>query len=346
MTAASCAGPIAFCEAMTHTDPSKRSEAEIRAEARNWFVSRLAKIAPSEDAAFQNWRLADPAHDKAFRDVEAVWQSTEQPGKRLAVREADELAVYLTAMDRAKAQRRMSRRLAVTSVVLVALLGGGIWLERPNFLQNLMADYVTDRGERRSVTLSDGSTVLLDADSALDERFSGTERRITLLRGTAFFDVAAGTRPFIVSAANGEIRDIGTRFDVGLVDDGATVTLESGKVAVTIDGTRQQSILLQPGQRVRFSRRGAGPVESIAINDALAWHGGRYIFYRARLADVVAEIARYRRGRIMIASSALGDELVTGSFALADTDAALFSLQASVGFRMTSLTSALTVIGP
>jgi transmembrane sensor len=134
-------------------------------------------------------------------------------------------------------------------------------------------------------------------------------------------------------------------FDVGILGDGAAVTLESGKVDVTIDGGTR-SIVLEPGERVRFGQHGAGPVEKVKLDDALAWRGGRYIFYRARLSDVVAEIGRYRRGRILIASNSLGDQLVTGSFMLADTDAALTSLQASVGFRITSLTGALTVISP
>jgi len=330
---------------MTEADSPKRSEAEIRKEAREWFVRRLQTFTPSEVAKFQTWLEADPAHVRAFRHIETVWQATEAPGKRLAALEADELAIYLEAMDRARAQRRTFRRLTAASVILLVALGGATWWERPFVLQNLMADYATDRGERRTVTLPDGTVVLLDADSALDERFSPTERRITLLRGTAFFDIAQDTRPFIVNAANGEIHDIGTRFDVGLVHDGAAVTLETGKVAITID-SGPQPIVLEPGQRVRFDRRGASPVEKVDLSDALAWRGGRYIFYRARLSDVVAEIARYRRGRIIIADGSLGDQLVTGSFSLADTDAALSSLQASVGFRVTSLTRALTVISP
>lgn len=330
---------------MTEADPLKRPEAELREEAREWFVRRLQKVTPSDEARFREWLEADPAHDRAFRHVEAVWQSTETPGKKLAAQEADELAVYLKALDRTKVQRRTFRRLAASSVILLALLGGATWWERPSLLQNLMADYATDRGERRTVTLSDGSTIMLDADSALDAQFSRTERRVTLLRGTAFFDIAHDNKPFVVSAANGEIRDIGTTFDVGILGDGAAVTLESGKVDITIDGGTR-SIVLEPGQRVRFGQHGAGPIEKVELDDALAWRGGRYIFYRARLSDVVAEIGRYRRGRILIASNSLGDQLVTGSFMLADTDAALTSLQASVGFRITSLTRALTVISP
>jgi transmembrane sensor len=60
----------------------------------------------------------------------------------------------------------------------------------------------------------------------------------------------------------------------------------------------------------------------------------------------VSEIQRYRRGRIVIATSRLAEERVTGSISLADTDVALASLQASLGFRMTTVAGRLTVIGP
>lgn len=329
---------------MSNPEPLPENQSVVREAARDWFVRQLAPMSAEQRAAMAQWR-AEPAHEAAFRAVEAAWRAAEAPGKRLAEQEAAELAGYLEAIDRAKRQRRTSRRLAALSVALLAVLGGAVWLQRPNLLQDMTADYVTQKGERRVVTLSDGSHMLLDADSAVDERFDAAQRRVRLLRGLAFFDVAAGERPFIVEAADAEIRDIGTSFDVGVSGEGGAVTLESGKVVVTTPAQEKPTVLA-PGQRVRFGAAGLGSVEEVNLNDALAWRSGRYIFYRSRLADVVAEIARYRRGRVVIASSALGEQRVTGSFSLADTDAALASLQASVGFRMISVPGALTVIGP
>lgn len=328
---------------MNEAEPPQRSEAELREEARTWFVRQRQPMSAAEMAAFRAWIEADPAHDRAFCRIEEIWRATEGPAQRLAARDSDALSVYLNALDRAKARPRTSRALVVASLLLLLAVAGAAWIDRPNLVQDMMADHVTGRGERRALVLSDGSRVLLDADSALNERFSGTERRVVLLRGMASFDIAPGTRPFVAAAADGEIHDIGTRFDVGLVDEGALVTLESGKVAVSTPGAGRP-VTLEPGERLRFGRHGAGPVEKVALADALAWRGGRYVFYREHLSDVVAEVARYRRGRIVVLGGDLGDRLVTGSFPLSDTDAALSSLQSSVGFRMTSVTGALTVI--
>lgn len=328
---------------MSDQEPSKRTEADMGEQARAWFVRMLQAPSASERKKFEDWRAADPAHDEAFRKVEAAWAASARPGERAAAREADKLAVYLEAMDRAKAQRRSTHRLGAASVVLALLFGGAVWLERPHLLQDIMADHVTGRGERRVVMLPDGSTALLDADSALTENYTGSERRITLVRGAAFFDVAASATPFVVEAAQGEVTVLGTSFAVRMLDEGGAATLERGSVAVAQGAART---VLEPSQQVHFGVDGLGAVEDVDLGDVLAWRDGRFVFYRARLADVLREVERYRSGRIVIVGSGLADERVTGSFPLADTDAALRSLQTSVGFSVTSLAGRLTIIRP
>lgn len=331
---------------MTEFPKSQRSYPEVETEARAWFISLLSDPTPQKRAAFEAWQEADPIHADAFRAIAIAWEASEQPGKRLAEAEADELAVYLKAMDGAKSQRKTARRLTGLALILLCLLGGAAWLERPHILQDMTADYVSPRGERTTITLADGSKILLDADSALSEDFTAGERHVRLLRGAAFFDVTHDeAHPFVVATDVGEVRVLGTRFDVRLSEGRGVVTLAQGSVSVTA-GTTGARTVLAPGQQARFDNRGIAGVESVDLEDSLSWRNGRFVFYRARLADVVNEIARYRRGRIVIASNTLADERVTGSFMLDDTDAALASLQASVGFRVNTLASRLTVITP
>ncbi|WP_084437768.1 FecR family protein [Shinella sp. HZN7] len=331
---------------MTKTVTSDRTTQNIEAEARAWFIDLLQAPTERKRIAFETWQKADPAHAEAFRTIALAWEAAEQPGKRLAEAEADELAVYLRAMDGEKSRTRTTRRLSGLALVLLCLLSAAIWLERPHLFQDLAADYVSPRGERASIRLADGSIVLLDADSALAEDFTAGERRVRLLRGAAFFDVVHNAeKPFVVAAGEGEVRVLGTLFDVRLFDGRAVVTLANGSVSVTAGPDRAKA-LLKPGEQVAFDDAGLAAVESVNIEDSLAWRNGRFVFYRARLADVVREIERYRPGRIVIASTALANERVTGSFPLDDTDAALASLQASVGFRFNALAGRLTLITP
>jgi transmembrane sensor len=325
--------------------PSTGPDAELREEARHWFLLLLERPSAARQAEFDAWYHSDPAHREMYSAVEAAWQAAETPGRRLAEKESVQLAVYLEAMDKAKAQRKSHRKLTGLSVLLAAMLGTGIWLEWPTFVQDMVADYSSARGERRSVQLRDGSRVLLDADSAIDVGAGDSVRYVRLLRGNAFFDITPSSDPFIVKAGDGEVRVLGTAFAVRLSQDGGVVTLERGKVEVSTDG-RPETVALSPGHQVAFDAFGVGAVKEAVVGDELAWREGRFTFYRARLEDVINEIQRYRLGRIIIATSSLADERVTGSVQLADTDAALASIQASLGFRMHTFAGRLTIIGP
>lgn len=315
-----------------------------RAAAREWFIALLAEPTAEQTAEFERWLRADPAHFEAYRTVEMIWHEVEGPGQRLAAQEAAEISGYLEAMDKAKRGKRKAHRLTVITILLATLVPAAIWLERPGLVASLYADHVTGRGERRSISLVDGSSVLLDADSAISEDFKSGKRRVRLIRGGAFFDVTPSAIPFVVEAAVGEVEVLGTAFEVRLLDDGGSVTLEHGSVSVSAgDGP---GAVLAPGEQARFGAGGVTRPQAVPLDDALAWRGGRFTFYEARLADVVREIERYRNGRIVIASSDLADTRVTGSFPLSDTDAALSSLKSSVGFRMNRLTDRLVILGP
>lgn len=322
------------------------TENAVLEEARQKFVSLLDRPTARRRAKVRRWRDTSSAHDAAYLEIEADWVAAVESARRLADEEADEIATYLRAMDEQKAARVARRKtLALVAVMGLGLISAFLWLERPGLFQNMMASHITERMERQQFTLSDGSTVLLDADSAITESYSVSERRVRMLRGGAFFKVIPSEIPFVVEAADGEVRVLGTGFDIRMIEDGASVTLEYGSVEVTARHVGGRTILA-PGERVDFGVQGIEQAETVDLADALAWRDGRYVFYRARLTDIVQEIERYRKGRIVIASSSLAEKRVTGSFSLADTDAALASLQASVGFRMTTVASRLTVIGP
>jgi len=317
--------------------------AGIRAEARRWFLVMQNSPSRRQQTACEKWRKSDPAHEEAWQAIESVWQETAAPGQLLAEKEADILLSYLAVMDKNKQRKTRRRVMSVSVLSLLLLIMVVTGVQNPSWLQNLSADQVAMKGERREILLEDGSKVLLDADSAFSVDFTPGSRRIHLLRGGAWFDVTPSKTPFIVETNMGNIRVLGTQFDVRLHEQGGVVTLVRGSVAVSND-LHPEPIVIKPGQQVAFSRHGIDTPVSVNTQDAIAWHNGRYIFYRARLADVVREVERYRKGWIVIPSTDLADQRVTGSFSLEDTDKALESLQASVGFKMHKQTDFLVII--
>lgn len=323
---------------------SVSGDAAARAEARRWFLAMRNAPSLRQKAACDKWREAHPAHEEAWQTIESVWQDSSVAVQKLAEKEANVLSGYLAAMDKKQARKATRRRVSsAAALCMMLVMLTGLWLQNPSWIQNLSADQVAAKGERREVLLADGSKVLLDADSAFSVDFTPQARRIRLLRGGAFFDVVPSKTPFIVDTHAGCVRVLGTQFDVRLQENSGVVTLARGSVAVSSKGQPQPTII-KPGQQVAFSPQGVAAPASVNVEDAMAWQGGRYIFYRARLGDVMRELERYRPGRVVISYSTLADQRVTGSFSLDDTDKALDSLQASIGFRMRKVTNYLVII--
>jgi transmembrane sensor len=316
---------------------------EREQHALAWLVRLHGAPTAADRRRFDAW-AADPANRAALDRAEALWRATEPSALSLAREEAPALdALMATARAQQPAVRpSRSRRFAIATAALALIAGGASWLERPTLLADLSADVVTARGEQRRVTLADGSAVLLDADSALALRFGTDERRLRLLRGTAFFEVVPGTAPFVVEAAEGEVRVLGTSFAVALAGEDTTVSVLSGRVEVAATGGRRT--VLGAGQQARYRGTSLSLPAALHPDAAFAWQEGRLVFHQATLRDVVAAIGRHRPGRILILDGALAERRVTGSFPAADTEAALASLQAILGFRRQDLTGHLVLL--
>lgn len=103
-------------------------------------------------------------------------------------------------------------------------------------LANFRTDYVLADG-----TLASGDNTILDASSAIIDGSSETERRITLLGGSGFFDVDQDGRRFVVSSGELDVEVLGTRFEVSRLDDATLVAVEEGVVEIRTNGHTWQA---------------------------------------------------------------------------------------------------------
>src|SRR6185312_1437239 len=125
-------------------------------------------------------------------------------------------------------QRQRGRVFAIAASLMIGLLAAGSywWAIGPD-------DYHTALGERRVITLSDGSKLSLDADSEVTVRYGKHDRALHLLRGQARFDVAHDkSRPFSVVAGNQRVIATGTAFNIDIAGPKVLVTLIEGHVVV------------------------------------------------------------------------------------------------------------------
>ncbi|PYC24920.1 FecR family protein [Pseudomonas mosselii] len=308
--------------------------------ALRWLGRIQQQPARAEGAAFKRWLLESPAHRQAYAEAQALWRLSEAPAARLAAEEREGLQQYLDAMRR-PARKQPWRGLAVAACLVLALGCAAGW--QPQFwLQDLRADY-TSGAQVRQVTLADHSRLTLDAGTAVAVDFAQGERRVRLLRGAAFFEVTHTGEPFLVDAQGGEVRVLGTQFEVRGQGEGAQVTVRSGRVAVTA-AKGQAARELTANQQLAYADGVAGGIEAVDSDSRLAWRQGWLNYYQVPLAQVIEDLGRYYPGRILLLDGELGSRRVSGSFPVAEPLAALDSLGKVMGFSRQTVLGRLTVL--
>ncbi len=210
------------------------------------------------------------------------------------------------------------------------------------------SDYITAVGEEAPIETGDGSRITLNTDSALAMDYSARERRVRLLKGEAWFNVAStDKRPFIVSTDAGAVRVTGTQFNVRLVDGGAFVSLDEGRVELRVPNNSRledSPIVLEPGQQAVLAGNrisAPAPFDRTAVT---AWLRGQFVFYHTPLAEVVDTLNRHRRGHIVLTSKELSSLKVSGIFSTDDPDAALEVMASTLPIQQVRLTDYLVLI--
>jgi transmembrane sensor len=312
---------------------SDRAPDPLIEEALRWLVVlRDPSADDAERRAFERWRAVDPAHEAAWQRAQAVWQR------------ADILAPYLKDRRSARppsGRRRWLRAAAVGAVAIPA----GVLLAGSGLLSDLLADFRTAAGERRTFALADGSNVELAGASALSVSFDGRSRRLRLVEGEAFFDVAPEPgRPFIVEAGGGRTQALGTAFDVKLGDRSVLVAVSTHKVAVSLRG--EAPTIVEQGRMVRYTAAGIEPAQAADLRAVEAWRRDRLVFHDAPLGDVIADLQRCRGGRILLTDGWLRDLKVTAVFDARQVDAALATIASTLPIRLHRFTDWLVVLSP
>ncbi|ENZ1719123.1 FecR family protein [Pseudomonas aeruginosa] len=286
---------------------------QVAEQAVRWLVE-LQGDADDERLrqAWQRWRQAAPEHEQAWRHIEAVNQRLAGIGTPLA----------LAAIN---APHSPQRRRALKTLLLVLAAGGSAWgLRESGSLQRWSADYATGVGERRRLALADGSRLELNSDTAVDVRFDAGERRLLLLRGEIQLSTGHDPRPLHVYSAEGRLRPVGTRFDVRQFAGRTRVAVHEG--AVQVENHAGQGLLLPSGRQLDFDRERLGVPQPLPVGSG-AWTDGMLVAAGMRLDEFLAEVARYRPGRLGCAPR-IGGLRISGSYPLDDSERILATLPA------------------
>lgn len=297
-------------------------EDPVHEAAAAWVARLSSPDATDRDRdACTAWRAADPAHEAAYAEMDALWRKLGQvPDPRQ--------------------RRRTPKGLAGLAVLLV--LGGALAFQL-GLIDRLRSDLWSGVGDIVHATLADGSRIDLNTDTAVALHFSAGERAVELLRGEAHFDVAPDPgRPFVVRGDGLSVRAVGTRFFVRADGADNPVGVVEGRVEVTGAG---RPLRVSAGETVRRAEAKGLSVAMASLDRETAWREGRLRFSGERLSTVLTELNRFRHGRIVLLDAAAGERRVTGAFDPRDTDEALDALGSTLGVRITRLSPLLVLVG-
>ncbi|WDY59180.1 FecR domain-containing protein [Pseudomonas sp. PSKL.D1] len=277
----------------------------VAQQAARWVLQLQQDASEQQRLACAAWRAADAEHERA-------WQ--------LATRFSAQVQMIPSDLARVTLQR--SRRTALKALTSLVVLGSlGVSLSRTGALNNLMADASTAVGEQRRLTLDDGTELHLNTDTAVDIRYSTTERLLVLRKGEVYVSTGKDPRPLLLRSGRAVFMPLGTRFVVRQYEGHDVLSVLEGAVAVTPN--QAATLRIEAGQWAWVSEREVGLFEAAAVR--ADWVDGVLRVDRMPLAQFVGELARYRQGWTRCAPEVAGIR-VSGTFQLNDTDAALAAL--------------------
>lgn len=309
------------------------SDSIVHEEAARWLVRLNA--APNDAAtfeAFEDWRDAASEHRAAFDAVQDSWALF---GDQAAAPEL--LVLRRDALGRAGGigRRRgldLGRRgvaAGLAALILAPLTIYGWRRLRPDDRQTLR----TAVGEQRTVTLSDGSRVSLDANTLVKVAYSPALRLAEVVEGRAHFEVAKDkARPMRVRAGRRTVTALGTAFTVEHQGERVVVTLVEGRVAVTetasARGVAAPAKQLVPQQQLVFAANATPRMhEAVDVERAMAWREGKLVFDDESLADAVARVNNYSRVKIVVEDAPARALKISGIFNAGDTPAFVEAVQ-------------------
>lgn len=300
-----------------------RGEQAVVDEAAQWLaLLQSGQMSEPEREAFAAWRAADPHHEQVIGLMSGGIAALHHNALRQLSRQS-----LLHALDAPSSRRRfIGNSLGVLGVALAAgLLGRQLDLLPP------AGALYTGVGERRSLTLDDGSALVLDARTRVLAHFDQAQRCLELCSGELQVEVAKDpSRPFVVQTTHGRMRALGTRFMVRREEATTQLVMLHSQVEVlTANGTRQ---IATAGQSLRFDGQGLLAVEA-AKGHENAWTQGLLEARDRPLGEIVEQLRRYRRGILRVDPQIAGLRL-SGLYPLDDSDRTLQLLERSLPIRV------------
>ena len=327
----------------------KQPEDNVLEQAAWWYAeTRDNDFSEKNLKKLETWLAEDPEHQAAFDEIrqtslfvdellpegsperEGLLNRYTVPGES----PASPLNIFF------RWQHVWKNAFAAAAMIVLVVISISVFMDmRPQDSQIAIRTFYTAIGETREVVLIDGSIMKLNTNSMATTKFSRNQRLVELSDGEAFFDVVRDeNRPFLVRALGGEVRVLGTAFNVRNRCGKVMITVSGGRVMARKLGTRENNIneqaILSADQWVSYRKwEVPGEVKTGHLKCALAWQEEKLVFHSEPLEDVLKQIEDYYPVRIKLAHSGPARERMTGTFDNRSLEEILRSIQIAFNLK-------------
>ncbi len=328
------------------------SKDNIQEQASIW-ISRLDRgLSADEKVQLESWLATSDAHKDSLFKLAKLWDDLS------VLNELSDL--FPLQSTQVKTNSRFIPYAMTASFAAMVLLSASLLVgynplnSTSNDNPKMVQEFQTALGEQASFSMPDGTSLQLNTNSLVQMNYSENQRRLTLVKGEAKFEVAKDiSRPFTVTAGDKSFTALGTIFNV---QKNTTTDLElivtEGKVLITeIQTLKQAGVLNQvkqslytlahdqlpgkvvlSGEQALIENNHDTEVVKISPNQiqrSLAWQQGMLIFDGDPLKNALAEVARYTSMHFQFSDSQLENIKVSGYFKANDIDGLLHALNTS-----------------
>ncbi|MBS0419829.1 MAG: FecR domain-containing protein [Proteobacteria bacterium] len=279
---------------------------------RTWVKQHSGSWTERDAKKFAQWLEAAPEHRIVYNKVVAACECAKQvqmepPQQTWSVRPS--LFSHW-------------RTVGVALIVCAVFIPG--WKRFNDWWNGTPVTWTAQSNAPRTVTLTDGTRIELDAGTQVITQWGARARHATLVHGEALFSVSHNSvRPLTVDVGRGHLTDLGTVFDVEALAHSVRVSVLEGSVGVR---TRHGEAILTAGHGGGYE--GTGELLPITRVDSsvTSWREGVRRFDATALTDVLDMLSRRHGVQLTIADDAAARLRLSGTLRMDDLPLSLRTL--------------------
>lgn len=324
---------------MAYMNAENEDRSALEAQARDWLARLTSGRATAADAqAYKQWCARSPLHAQIMAETTRVWDLAKEAGSAMAIASRPAASARFAVPRPGRRAFFGSAMAAGAAAYLVVRPPARLW---PAF-SDLTADYRTGKGEQRDIPLG-GGMVRLNTQTAVNMRPTDAAADIELLSGEAMIALDSEQAPLVaVHAGGGTLRLVSAaRFNVRATGDDVCITCLRGRGEVEAAG---RILALAPGQQAIYGGERFTLNERADLAAVESWRDRILVFDGVPLAAAVDEINRYRPGRLIVASAALGRRNVQARLRVDQLPEVVGIIEATYGAKATVLPAGIVLL--